>query len=87
MLEPGINSYFMQGQSIGTPSVATSVGGDLYLTLVRIDDSGVSFKALWFPYVWLVWAGGLLIAMAPLWGWLGRRRSRIPDQVEESTRR
>ncbi|RLE16317.1 MAG: heme lyase CcmF/NrfE family subunit [Actinobacteria bacterium] len=86
VLEPGINSYFMQGQSIGTPSVATSVGGDLYLTLVRIDDSGVSFKALWFPYVWLVWAGGLLIAMAPLWGWLGRRRSRIPDQVEESTR-
>ncbi|MCL1600520.1 MAG: heme lyase CcmF/NrfE family subunit [Actinomycetia bacterium] len=86
VLEPSINDYFMQGQTIGTPSVATSFGGDLYLTLVQIDESRVSFKALWFPYVWLVWVGGVLIGLAPLWGWLGRRRrSRVPKQVEERT--
>ncbi len=86
VLEPGINNYRNQGQTIGTPSVATSFGGDLYLTLVQIDESGVSFKALWFPYVWLVWAGGLLIGIAPLWGWLGRRRKEKPAKVVESSR-
>ncbi len=82
-LEPSINSYFRQGQTIGTPSVATSFGGDLYLTLDRIDESGISFKAFWFPYIWLVWAGGFLVSVAPLWTWLGRRRSHAPDRVEE----
>lgn len=84
ILEPSINNYRMQGQTIGTPSVATSIGGDLYLTLARIDASSVSINALWFPYVWLVWAGGLLIGIAPLWGWLGRRRASQSAVVEES---
>ncbi|MCL1593673.1 MAG: cytochrome c biogenesis protein CcsA, partial [Actinomycetia bacterium] len=87
ILEPSINNYRDQGQTIGTPSVATSVGGDLYLTIVSIDDAGVSFKALWFPYVWLVWAGGLLIGVAPLWGWLGRRRKKSPERIRESSSR
>lgn len=86
VLEPSINNYFMQGQTIGTPSVATSFGGDLYLTLDQVDADGISFKALWFPYVWLVWAGGMLIGLAPLWSWIARRRSRDPKRVKEAVR-
>jgi cytochrome c-type biogenesis protein CcmF len=83
VLEPALNDYFLQGQTIGTPSVATSIGGDLYLTIDRIDADGLTFKAIWFPYVWLVWAGGLLISFAPLLAWLLRRRTRTGRPVEE----
>ncbi len=86
VLEPGINDYFMQDQTIGTPAVATSFGGDLYLTLERFDTDSVIFKAIWFPYVWLVWAGGLLIGLAPAWAWLARRPFRVLKQVDESAR-
>ena len=83
VLEPALNNYFRQGQTIGTPSVATSIGGDLYLTIERIDADGVAFKAIWFPYVWLVWAGGLLISLAPLLAWFLKKRDRGAVPVEE----
>jgi cytochrome c biogenesis factor len=87
VLEPSINDYFMQGQVIGTPSVASSLGGDLYLTLDRFNDDGITFKAFWFPYIWMVWAGGLLAGIGPLWAWFARRRkSRGADRVPEKAR-
>lgn len=80
VLEPSINTYTSQGQTIGTPSVASSLGGDLYLTLDRIDASGIAFKAIWFPYLWMVWFGGMLASFAPAWAWIARRtRRRIPQ--------
>ena len=85
-LEPALNDYFMQGQTIGTPSVAMSIGGDLYLTIDRIDDTGLTFKAIWFPYVWMVWAGGLLISLAPLLAWFLRRRTTTVERVKEAER-
>jgi cytochrome c-type biogenesis protein CcmF len=87
VLEPSINDYFMQGQVIGTPSVASSLGGDLYLTLDRFNDDGITVKAFWFPYIWMVWAGGLLAGIGPLWAWVARRRkSRDADRVPEKAR-
>ncbi len=83
VLEPALNDYFMQGQTIGTPSVAMSIGGDLYLTIDRIDADGLTFKAIWFPYVWMVWAGGLLISIAPLLAWLLKKRDRDVEPVDE----
>jgi len=86
-LMPAINDYFMQGMKIGTPSVATSWRGDLYLTLDRIDESRIALEAKWFPFLWMVWVGGFLIGLAPLLGWALRRGSRrvttsVPDRRE-----
>ncbi len=85
ILEPGINDYFRQGQTIGTPSVASSIGGDLYLTLDRINADEISFKALWFPYIWMVWIGGFLAGIGPAWSWVARRRSQPARRVLEET--
>ena len=85
ILEPGINDYFRQGQTIGTPSVASSIGGDLYLTLDRINADEISFKALWFPYIWMVWSGGFLAGIGPAWSWVARRRSQPARRVLEET--
>jgi cytochrome c-type biogenesis protein CcmF len=80
--EPAINRFDGSGQSIGTPSVATSLTQDVYLTLLRApaDDAGQSaaVRVIVQPLVTWLWIGGIVMAVGTgLAAFPGRRRNPI----------
>ncbi|MCP4810788.1 MAG: heme lyase CcmF/NrfE family subunit [Proteobacteria bacterium] len=82
-LDPRMNAY-MSGMDIGAPSVMSRVHEDLYLSLVRVDDSGVSVTVIVEPFVYWVWIGGLVMFGGGLYGFwprLVRRRETEPKQT------
>jgi cytochrome c-type biogenesis protein CcmF len=62
-LEPRLNQYPTSTQSIASPAVDTGIRGDLYLSLASINETEVRLETYWFPFIWMVWAGGFLVAM------------------------
>ncbi len=82
-LEPKINHYNSSSQSVATPAVHTSLGGDLYLTLKSIGAEGVTLGVWWFPFIWMIWIGGLFAALATLWSRLAARRPRATSSVPD----
>jgi cytochrome c-type biogenesis protein CcmF len=74
VMEPRLVQYPNQAQPIGTPAVWTSVGGDVYVTLVRLDDAGVEVTLYRYPLMYLLWLGGLLTAAGGIAALGGRRR-------------
>ncbi len=81
--EPRINQYGSTSQAIATPAVDTSLTGDLYLSLKSINDSRIILGVWWFPYIWLIWLGGLLAGAAVLWSRLVRKPAREPVVVAQ----
>ena len=71
ILEPSVNRYPNLTQAVGTPAVRTGLSGDLYLSLRSIDPDRIVLEAQVFPYMYLLWAGGLVAAVGGLWA---RRR-------------
>ena len=67
--------------------VAPSTGA-LYLALQRIDASGVTLGVWWFPFIWLVWVGGILTGVAVLWSRLVKKPARddLPIRDKEPAR-
>ncbi|MDE0803761.1 MAG: heme lyase CcmF/NrfE family subunit [Acidimicrobiales bacterium] len=75
---PAINRFRFGSQSIGTPSVKTSLTEDIYLTLLEIpsgpDDPAV-IRVVLQPLVTWLWIGGGLMAIGTaLAAFPGRRR-------------
>jgi len=67
-LSPRDNTYLkgkMAGQKIGTPAVHSGLSEDLYLTLLRVDESAgtqiASVRVIVQPMMRWVWFGGLLM--------------------------
>jgi cytochrome c-type biogenesis protein CcmF len=82
-LEPRLNRYPTSAQAVSSPSVDTGLRGDFYSSLAAIDADGVTVDVFWFPFIWLVWAGGFLAAAGGLWAWLVpplRRSERSPER-------
>ena len=67
VLEPSINRYPNLNQAIGTPAVRTGLTQDLYLSLRSIDSDRIVLEAQVFPYMYLLWVGGLVAALGGLW--------------------
>jgi cytochrome c-type biogenesis protein CcmF len=84
--EPSINRYALNGQSVATPAVDESLAGDLYLSLRSVGPDGARLGVWWFPFIWLVWAGGFVAGLAVLWSRLaGRRSGRSPVAADRSS--
>jgi cytochrome c-type biogenesis protein CcmF len=75
---PAINRFRAGDNAIGTPSVATSLVEDVYLTLLELPDSDtdpVIIRVVLQPLVTWLWIGGLLMAVGTaLAAFPGRRR-------------
>ncbi|MCB9766515.1 MAG: heme lyase CcmF/NrfE family subunit [Alphaproteobacteria bacterium] len=68
VVSPKMNHYRSMAQPIGTPAVLSGLREDLYLSLVRINDSGsVSVRAMVEPLVWWLWIGGLVMFFGAGW--------------------
>ena len=79
MVEPRLNRFVGVGQFIPTPGVMSLPSGDLYISAVDIQADSVTVDIWWFPLQWMVWLGGLVIAMGGVWSAAMRRVARQPD--------
>lgn len=76
-LTPRANFFGADTSGIMTPAVYSSVAGDLYLTLIDIDDAGIVLRLNTSPGIGLLWVGGLVTAGGGAWSLLSRRRSAV----------
>ena len=66
VFEPAVTRFAEFGQPISTPSVATSLVDDVYLSLATIPDEGsseVALRVLIKPLVAWMWLGGAVLAV------------------------
>lgn len=80
VLEPRLNQYPQSLDSVATPDIDAMWRGDLYLSLKNLDEDGVAMRVFWFPFIWLVWVGGFVTALAVLWSRLVKKPDR--DRVK-----
>ena len=81
-LEPRLNLYGSNTSAIVTPAVMRRAGGDLYLTLRRIDSATVELGLDTSPLVWLIWLGGLTAAAGGFWSLAARKSDRAVTREE-----
>ncbi len=70
--EPALSLFPQMGQTVGTPSVATSLREDLYLTLISSPDrsGAITLGAFVNPLVvWLWTGGGIMVIGAAIGMW------------------
>ena len=85
-LEPRMSQYASMREPIGSPDVYSTLGGDLYLSLLNVDPEGqtVGVTAITMPMVGWIWVSviamgmGGLIALIP-----SRRRIVVTAAVPE----
>ena len=77
-LAPRANYFGTDTSGITTPAVHSTWKGDLYLTLLNIDPSGILLRLNTSPGIWLLWTGGLTIAAGGVWSLTARRHVREP---------
>ncbi len=83
-LEPRLNQYVRTSQSIASPAVDTGLRGDLYLSLAALDQGNISLEVFWFPFVWLVWAGGFIASAGGIYAWVVKRPERSTAKAREA---
>jgi cytochrome c-type biogenesis protein CcmF len=75
---PAITKYTKIGMNVGTPSVRTGFGSDIYLTLeppVRQDSNQARIKVFIKPLILWLWIGsGLMAVGTVLAAFPGKRR-------------
>ncbi len=73
-LRPRANFFGTDTAGITTPAVHSGISGDLYLTLIDIDPTGILLRLNTSPGIWLLWAGGLVTTAGGIWSLTARRR-------------
>ncbi len=73
---PAITRYPNFGQPIGTPSVATSLSDDVYITVLDVSEDGstVLLRVIVRPLIAWLWIGGLLMGLGTLLAIVSPRR-------------
>jgi cytochrome c-type biogenesis protein CcmF len=83
-LTPRQNFYRMSEQPVPTPSVRSSVAGDIYINLMAFDEKGANatVRVLIEPLVSWIWLGGGIVVLgAIISSWPTRRRAPRPEVV------
>ncbi|MGC6508596.1 MAG: heme lyase CcmF/NrfE family subunit [Myxococcota bacterium] len=82
-LEPRLNNYHRMQTTIGTPAVKTTLGQDLYLSLVKIDEDNdrIGLQVIIEPLVFWLWFGGGIMGLGTLISaWPSRRKSNAKSK-------
>ena len=84
-IEPRMNYYPTQDQPVPTPEVRSTIGGDLYLTLMAFEKDGkhATIRAIVQPLVSWIWFGGGIVVLGAIVGMLPTRR-RADDPVADT---
>jgi cytochrome c-type biogenesis protein CcmF len=86
-LQPRMNQYEMMREPIGTPDVYTTVAGDLYLSILNIDQASqtVGVNIVQTPMVAWIWVSVMLMGLGGLVGVIpSRRRAAIARESAEA---
>jgi cytochrome c-type biogenesis protein CcmF len=79
-LATALRQYPNSVQAIATPAVRTSLGEDLYVTLLSSDSSSgtVTVRVFLNPMVVWIWIGGFLVGVGSVFAiWPDRRRAAV----------
>ncbi|HET7705492.1 MAG TPA: heme lyase CcmF/NrfE family subunit [Thermoanaerobaculia bacterium] len=78
-LQPRMNQYEMMREPIGTPDVYTTVAGDLYLSILNIDQPSqtVGVNIVQTPMVAWIWVAVMLMGLGGLVGVIPSRRRAV----------
>ncbi|MFC7339895.1 heme lyase CcmF/NrfE family subunit [Saccharopolyspora griseoalba] len=87
---PRVSAFRNQQQAVGTPSVWTSPGQDVYVALADLQPNRVNLNLYRYPLMVWMWVAGGVMALGGLWALgLVTRRSRpagtgiaVADEVE-----
>ncbi|MFT7648790.1 MAG: cytochrome c-type biogenesis protein CcmF [Candidatus Poriferisodalaceae bacterium] len=85
--EPAVTRFVTFGQPISTPSVATSLVDDVYLSFATIPDQGVDeivIRVVIKPLIAWLWLGGLLIGVGTLLALIPPSRRARQGAVESA---
>jgi cytochrome c-type biogenesis protein CcmF len=72
--EPALNAYPGQRQSVGMPSVWSTLTNDLYVALAQFDTQRLTLNLSRFPLMSWLWVGGMLVVAGGFWALGGPRR-------------
>ncbi len=77
-VEPAANFFGSDVSGVPTPDVVHRPGGDLYVTLVGLPETGTAqFTFDTSPMIWVLWLGGLTTAAGGFLATRARRRERL----------
>ena len=82
-LAPRLNLYPNSAQPIVTPAVHSTFRRDLYVSLTRLDNRGLTADVHVYPLQWMVWLGGLVTAAGAGVSLLAARRP-ARDRLRET---
>ena len=82
-LDPRLNDYGGTSGPVITPAVHSTFGGDLYVSLTRLDAQGLHADVWAYPLQWMIWLGGLVTASGAAFSLVAIRR-RAPARAEAS---
>lgn len=86
VLEPRANYFGANPTGIPTPAVWSRPEGDVYLTLLSIDNVGIRLQADTSPLIWVLWLGGLVTSAGGFWAINDRRRERKTQRAVDVSR-
>lgn len=85
VLAPRLNLYPASAQPIVTPAVHSTFRRDLYISLTRLDNEGLTADLHIYPLQWMVWTGGLVAAAGAGVSLLAvRRRAPAGERLRET---
>ncbi|HEX6177292.1 MAG TPA: cytochrome c-type biogenesis CcmF C-terminal domain-containing protein, partial [Thermoanaerobaculia bacterium] len=78
VLQPRMNQYETMREPIGTPDVYTTAGGDLYLSILNVDDAAqsVGVSVVHTPLIVWIWISVIMMGIGGLIGVIPTRSRR-----------
>lgn len=78
VVEPAANFFGGSDSAVSTPDVLHRPGGDVYVTLLGLPETGsATFTLDTSPMIWVLWLGGLVAAAGGFVALAARRRERV----------
>ena len=78
-LEPRMNQYAAMREPIGSPDVYSTIGGDLYLSIMNIDEASqsVTINVIQTPFVGWIWFAVIMMGLGGLAALIPARRATL----------
>jgi cytochrome c-type biogenesis protein CcmF len=85
IVSPEFHQYPNRRDAIAVPAVwTTGRGDDAYVSLQSLGDDGLSMRVIRYPWLFLIWVGGLMMAAGGVASMVFRRlRSRSDRRIGE----
>ncbi|HSP35045.1 MAG TPA: heme lyase CcmF/NrfE family subunit [Thermoanaerobaculia bacterium] len=86
ILEPKMNQYQTMREPIGSPDVYSTVGGDVYLSIMNIDPASqsVALNVIITPFVGWIWGAVVLMGLGGVMALVPQKRVVVERQTSSA---